>query len=219
MKIKNILDNNLIIFQESDQNNYTSDSILLSKFVNINKKMNNYLDLCTGNGIIPLLLTNYDLKYLVGVDIQKENIDLFNESIKINNLNNVFAICQNILDLKNFLPNNFFDLITCNPPYYKIEDNTKLHQKKSMSIARHECCFSLSETLDVIRTLLSNKGKCCFIYTTQRFSEFITLIIQKNFTIYRLQFIYKNNDESDCFLVEFGKNNKTHTKILKPINR
>lgn len=219
MIIKNELAKNLCIYQCTDTNNYTNDSILLTNFLEINKKTEKILDLCCGNGIISLLVSQKVDKHIIGIDIQKENIDLFNQSISENKLNNqINAICADVKNLSGIVPFNSWDLIVCNPPFFKCFEETKYNKIEAKKIARHESMLSFEELIKSVKQLLSNKGKFCFIHTADRFDELIKIIHKYNFTISRLQIIYtKENQDAKRFLLEIVKNNNTHTKILPPI--
>ena len=52
----------LEIIQRNDHQNYTLDSRLLSEFCRINRHVKKILDIGTGNGILPLLLSKKSKK-------------------------------------------------------------------------------------------------------------------------------------------------------------
>ena len=82
----------LKIVQNTQMFNYSLDSILLSKFVTINKNIFQILDIGSGNAPIPLILSTRTNAKIVGVEIQKEPFELAQKSIKINNLENQITI-------------------------------------------------------------------------------------------------------------------------------
>ena len=55
--INNLLDKNLKIIQRPDFFNFSLDSLLISNFVSLTRNTNNILDLGTGNGVIPIFLS------------------------------------------------------------------------------------------------------------------------------------------------------------------
>ncbi len=212
------LPNNYIIYQDKDQNNYTQDSLLLFNFININKNCEKILELCCGNGIISLLLSEKTNKEILALDIQPKNITLFNHSIKANNITNIITKELDINGVHKSIGANMYDLIICNPPYFKIPNKDhKTNQLTSYSIARHELCLTFEALVKEVKTLISNKGKFVFIHLVSRYNEIIKILLANNLNIYKIQFIYTNNNEASRMIIECGKSKNTHTKILYPI--
>ena len=77
MEIVDTLKNGYKIIQDSERFKFGIDAVMLSHFA-YEKIRNgeNVIDLGTGNGIIPLLLTKSRAKSLTGLEIQAENVDL-----------------------------------------------------------------------------------------------------------------------------------------------
>ena len=94
------------------------DAVLLSAYVRI-KKARRGLDMGTGNGIIPLLLSDRtDCASLTGLEIQPESAGLAVRSIALNGLQDRVHIVQgDIREADRIFAPASFDLITCNPPY------------------------------------------------------------------------------------------------------
>ena len=83
------LDEKFKIIQKVGGYKYGEDTILLFKLfqASLNKKNIKLLDIGTGNGILPILLSDNEfLSELVGIDIQKENIDRANEALQLNKI-------------------------------------------------------------------------------------------------------------------------------------
>ncbi|MDO5486073.1 MAG: tRNA1(Val) (adenine(37)-N6)-methyltransferase [Sarcina sp.] len=77
------------------------------------------MDMGTGNGIIPLLLSDRtDCASLTGLEIQPESAGLAVRSIALNGLQDRVHIVQgDIREADRIFAPASFDLITCNPPY------------------------------------------------------------------------------------------------------
>ena len=122
--------NNIKIYQNKNYFNFSLDSILLPNFVILNNKTKKVLDLCTGNIPIPLILSKKTKALIYGVEIQKEIFDLAEKTLKINNLENqIILINKDAKELVNDFETDIFDLITCNPPYFK---NSNTRDRKSV---------------------------------------------------------------------------------------
>ena len=80
MIVKNKLLNysNAYIYQDTEYFKMSLDSLLLAKFVTINMRDKNIIDLATGNSPIPMLLTYRTKAHICGVEIQKEVYNLAN---------------------------------------------------------------------------------------------------------------------------------------------
>ena len=63
----------LKIYQNTDMFQFSLDSVMLANFVTINKKINNILDIGTGNAVIPIILSKKTNAKITGVEIQKQS--------------------------------------------------------------------------------------------------------------------------------------------------
>lgn len=216
--INDLYDTGFKIYQNDDYFKFSLDSLLLARFVKPDLKDKKILDLCTGNAPIPIILsknTNYEI---TGIEIQKEIYDLACKSIKINNINNINIINDNLKNLKNYFPGNNFDIITCNPPYFKVEKESLLNNNRIKSIARHEILITLEEIIKISSNMLKDKGKLYIIHRTDRIIELINLLNEYKFGIKRLQIIYPNeNSNGSMIIIEAKKDCKHDVKIMPPI--
>lgn len=207
------------IVQDKDYFNFSLDSILLPNFVEITRKTKNILDMCTGNAPIPLILSTKTDAKIYGVELQKEVYDLARETIKINNLDNqIELINDNIKNLKKIFDTETFDIITCNPPYFKKKDDSIINENKVKSIARHEIEMELEDVMIISKALLKNEGSLVLVHRTDRLIEIIELMKKHNIEPKRMRLIYsKINAESNLVLIDGRKNGKEGLKILPPL--
>ena len=147
--------NNIKIYQNKNYFNFSLDSILLPNFVILNNKTKKVLDLCTGNIPIPLILSKKTKALIYGVEIQKEIFDLAEKTLKINNLENqIILINKDAKELVNDFETDIFDLITCNPPYFKNSNTSIKNNNNIKSIARHEILIKLEDIINISKKLL-----------------------------------------------------------------
>ena len=94
------------------------DAVLLSAYVQM-KKTRRGLDLGTGNGIIPILLSDRtDCEHLTGLEIQPASADLAESSVALSGLQERISIVQgDIREADRIFAAASFDFITSNPPY------------------------------------------------------------------------------------------------------
>lgn len=207
------------IVQDKDYFNFSLDSILLPNFVEITRKTKKILDMCTGNVPIPLILSTKTDAKIYGVELQKEVYDLAKETIKINNLDNqIKLINDNIKNLKKIFDTETFDIITCNPPYFKKKDDSIINENKVKSVARHEIEMELEDVMIISKALLKNEGSLVLVHRTDRLIEIIELMKKHNIEPKRMRLIYpKVNMESNLVLIDGRKNGKEGLKILPPL--
>lgn len=193
---------------------------MLPNFVQLTENTKKILDLCTGNVPIPLVLTTKTNAHIYAVEIQEEIFNLAKETIKINNLEDRITLMND--DAKNIV-NKFetdqFDLITCNPPYFKYNDNKSILNDNSIkSIARHEIKIKLEDIILIAKKLLKNGASLSIVHRTDRLIEIIELMKKNNIEPKRIRFVYpKVGSESNLVLIDGRKNGKPGLKILSPL--
>lgn len=207
------------IVQNKDYFNFSLDSVLLPNFVEITRKTKKILDMCTGNAPIPLILSTKTDAKIYGVELQKEVYDLAKETIKINKLDNqIELINDNIKNLKKIFDTETFDIITCNPPYFKKKNDSIINENKIKSVARHEIEMKLEDVMIISKALLKNEGSLVLVHRTDRLIEIIELMKKHNIEPKRMRLIYpKVNMESNLVLIDGRKNGKEGLKILPPL--
>lgn len=219
MKVKNYLlgYENLKIIQDTEMFNFSLDTVLLPNFITINEKIKKILDIGTGNGPIPLILSSKTKAKIIGVEIQKEVSEMAKESVKINNLQDQITIINE--DIKN---NKFetetFDIITCNPPYFEMKENSKLNKNDYKTIARHEINLNLEELLKISKKLLKNGGTLGIVHRPERLLDIIEAMRKYNVEPKKIRFVYPKKDKpANILLIEGKKNGKKGLKILPPL--
>ena len=206
--------NNLKIVQNTEWFSFSLDSILLANFANVTRKTK-VIDFCTGNAPIPLFLSKKTDETIIGVEIQKEVYDLAIKSVSINNLNSKIKIINNdVKELLNLYDSDIFDVITCNPPYFKYQEDSNINTNYIKSLARHEITVTLDDIFLVARKLLKNKGRIAMIHRTDRLIDIISLMRNNNIEPKRMQLVYPfEGKESNLVMVEGSKNGSPGFKV------
>ena len=221
MEIENRLLNykNLKIIQNTNWFAFSLDSVLLAHFATINKNTKNIMDFCTGNAPIPLILSTKTDSKIIGVKIQKEIYDLAKKSVEINSLTDQIEILNmNIKDLVNQYDTDTFDLITCNPPYFKVKETSNLNENDIKTIARHEIYLELKDIFSTAKKLLKNNGTISIVHRPERLVEIIEEMRNNNIEPKKLRFIYpKVGSECNTILIEGSKNGNPGLKVLPPL--
>lgn len=210
---------NLKIFQNTDWFSFSLDSVLLANFVTINKNISSILDLGCGNAPIPLILSTKTNANIVGVEIQNDCYELARKSVLYNKLEDRISLLNlDMKELKKIYNSDTFDVITCNPPYFKYLETSNLNDDIHKIIARHEKEITLEEVISIAKYLLKNNGVFAVVHRTDRLIEIINLFQKYCLEVKKIRFVYpKTNSESNIVLVEGRKNGKTCLKLLPPL--
>ena len=216
-EINDLYDYGYKIVQKSDYFKFSLDSMLLANFVNINMADSKLLDFCTGNCPIPIILSN-SIKNIVAFEVQKEIYVLGDESLTLNNINNVRLINDDIKNIGNYYEEGYFDIITCNPPYFKVIDSSRINDNNVKAIARHEILIKLEDIVSLAYKFLRDKGKLYIVYRPDRLMELLKLFDKYKFGVKKLQCCYNNSESSSSMiLIEAMKNGQDDLKILAPL--
>ena len=198
---------------------FSLDSVLLPHFVTINKNVDKILDIGCGNAPIPLILSTKTKTNIIGVEIQKEVYDMAVESVNINNLNKQIDIINaDINDYYKKLESDSFDIITCNPPFFKYLETSNLNKNDYKTIARHEIKLNLDNLFNIAKKLLKNNGVIAIVQRPDRLIDIIISMKKNNIEPKKIRFVYpKMNSEANILLIEGSKNGKSGMKILPPL--
>ena len=210
------------IYQDEDNFKFSLDSILLAEFVDKPKKNSLILDMCTGNAPVPLILsTKYD-NMIYGFEIQEKIYNLASESININNCQNQIKIINDdVKNIRNYFPGNNFDVVTCNPPYFKYSNTSLKNDNEIKAIARHEIKIDLSTIIKIAAENLNNNGIFYLVHRVDRMDEIINLCISNKLAVKKVVLVSTKKDaDPTVLLIKAVKNGNFGVKvhILNNIN-
>ncbi|WP_145453273.1 methyltransferase, partial [Staphylococcus epidermidis] len=81
-----LLAEDLRIIQSPSVFAFSLDAVLLARFAYVPIQKGNIIDLCSGNGVIPLLLSSKTKAAITGVEIQERLYHMAERSIQYNRL-------------------------------------------------------------------------------------------------------------------------------------
>ncbi|SFF43816.1 tRNA1(Val) A37 N6-methylase TrmN6 [Paenibacillus algorifonticola] len=213
-----MMDTGLRIIQSREVFSFSTDAVLLSNFASIPKK-GKVIDLCTGNGVIPLLLTGRTKAHIDAVEIQPRLADMAKRSVKLNGLEQQINIVE--ADLRNFAANKAiygtYDAVTVNPPYMSAEAGDS-NENEHYAIARHEVHGTLQDIVEACSRLVRPAGKVAMVHRPSRFVEIIETMCKYKLEPKRVQFIHPNkNGEANMVLIEAMRDGRPELRLLPPI--
>ena len=208
----------LKIYQNSNFFSFSLDSIILANYASIRLRDKKIVDFCTGNGVVPMILSRRTKNNIIGIEVQDKLVELANKSIEYNKLTDrISIICNDVKDYsKEHL--NEFDLVLCNPPYFKVEDNSTFNDSYEKKIARHEVLINLDEICECSKKVLKDNGKFCIVHRSDRLMDVLESFRKHGIEPKRIKFVYDNIEkESTLVLVEGQKCGKVGLKVDKPL--
>ncbi|MFD1736883.1 tRNA1(Val) (adenine(37)-N6)-methyltransferase [Bacillus salitolerans] len=214
-----LLAEELRIIQSPSVFAFSLDTVLLARFVYVPIQKGNLIDLCTGNGVIPLLLSQRTKGNITGVEIQERIYNMAKRSIQYNQLENrIQMIHGDIKDIPMQLGHGKFDIVTCNPPYFPTPSDAEINKNQHLAIARHEIYCTLEDVVRVSSQLVRAGGKVAFVHRPGRLLDIVTLMRKYRLEPKRLQFVYpKLGKEANTILIEGIKDGSPDLKILPPL--
>ena len=221
MKVKNRLLNfgDNVIFQDDEAFLFSLDSVILANFVSIRLTDKNIVDLWRGNAPIPMLLSFRTKANILGVELQKCIYDLGYESIISNKMDKQISFVN--CDIKDLLDVGYegkYDVVTCNPPYFKYKEGSLINQNENKMIARHEVCTNLEEVIKISSYILKTNGTMALVQRRERLVDLLFLMRKYNIEPKKMRFVYsKEKRDANMVLVEGSKNGKAGLKMLAPL--
>jgi tRNA1Val (adenine37-N6)-methyltransferase len=212
--------NNYKIIQHPGFFSFGMDAVLLSAFAKIHKN-EKHLDLCTGNGIVPLLLAaryqNLALSFC-GVEIQEVLADMARRSVAINGLDGkIDIVCGDIKQSLSFFGHSSFDVITANPPYMEAGSGFK-NESYEMTIARHEVLCTLDDVCASAAKLLRFGGRFYMVHRPGRLADIVSSLRNHGLEPKVLRFVHpKAACLPNTLLVMAAKGGKPHLNVDVPL--
>ena len=217
-RIDYIIENELSIIQSPTVFSFSLDAILLARFAWVPIKRGKIIDLCTGNGIIPLLLSRRSEVPIEGVEIQERLFDMGKRSIEFNQLDEQLTLHHaDIRELPVTIKQESYDAVTCNPPYFKSQRHEQRNVNEHLTIARHEVMCTLEDVIQSCSRLVKQGGKVSLVHRPERLLDIMTLMRKYRIEPKRMQLVYpKVGKEANMLLIEGIKDGKPDLKVLPP---
>ncbi|MFD1066936.1 tRNA1(Val) (adenine(37)-N6)-methyltransferase [Oceanobacillus locisalsi] len=211
-------DESMKIIQSPTAFAFSIDAVLLAHFSSIPKKRGKILDLCTGNGVIPLLLSKKSYAAITGVEIQERIFQMAERNVTLNGLSSQLQMIHGDLkEMQALLEQSSFDTVTCNPPYFKTPSRAEHNHNEYLTIARHEVYCTLEDVVKACKRYVKPGGKVAMVHRPGRFVDILEQFRKHRIEPKRVQFVYpKQGKEANMLLIEGIRDGKADVKILPP---
>lgn len=200
------------IIQNTSLYRFTSDSVLLSKFVK-GKKGDVVADFCAGSGIVGLhfMCLNTHISSVTLYEMQPVLSDMSARTIQYNNFAKAAAVCARVQDIGAEY-NGRYSLVLCNPPYERGGFENISYEK---AICRKEITITLAEILDVAARVLKFGGRLAIINRADRVAELVYGLKSRSLEPKRMQFVCgRQGGKPYLVMVEAAKGGREGVEVL-----
>ncbi|MCD7772115.1 MAG: methyltransferase [Oscillospiraceae bacterium] len=200
----------------SQVHRFGTDAFLLANFAGARHK-DKVADLCSGNGIIALLLSrDYQPAGIYAVEIQETAYTQLEKSIEASP-DEAKKIIPIRSDLKEWTAPEKLDLITCNPPY-KADGAGIRNDSEASVIARHETACTIYDVCECAARSLKYGGRLCICNRPERLADVIEAMRKNKIEPKRLRTVHKDkSSEPWLILVEGRLGGSPFMRIEKPL--
>ncbi len=208
----------LKIIQKKNGFCFGLDAVLLTGFARI-KEGEDVLDLGTGSGVIPILLSaKSKARHFSGLEIQEEIADMAKRSIILDDLGEKISIdVGDIKEASYIYGTASFDVITVNPPYMK-NTGGRVSSDDSKAISRHEVLCTLEDIVRESEKILKPRGRLYIVYRPRRLAELIVALKDHHLEPKYMRLVYPFADkEADMVLIEAVKGGGESLKAGAPL--
>lgn len=206
---------NIKVLQPSKGYRFSIDSVILAGLSQPQKGAT-VLDLGTGCGIIPLLLAHrFPSLRLIGVELQPCLAALAKENIQRNGMQDRMSIlCRDMRDLPPNSIGTTVDYIISNPPFRPVTSG-RINPNPQKALAKHELAIDLPQLLTTARNLLRFGGKFITIYPSERLTDVMFQMRQKEIEPKRLHPIFtKKKKPAELVIIEGVRGGRTGIQEL-----
>lgn len=217
-RIDDLQRNGLKIIQKTDGFCFGMDAVLLSGFAHV-KRGEKVLDMGTGTGIIPLLLSaKTQGEHFTALEIQKEIAEMAARSVAMNHLEDKIEIVNgDIKEASRIFGGASFDVVTTNPPYMNDAHGLK-NPTEVKAISRHEVLCTLDDVVREGAKVLKSGGRMYMVHRPHRLIEIITAMKQYKLEPKRMCMVHPFKDkEANMVLIEAVKGGGSWLKMEAPI--
>ena len=214
---------NIEIFQEPEEFCYGVDAVLLADFAaQAGRKRRNcrIMDLGTGTGIVPLILSHKtEAGYIGCLEVQEHSFALVKKNIAHNHLEerifgfhgdvSCFAEAETLAGT--------FDVVTTNPPYF-VGGGGLSSQNPAKAIARRETTGTLDDFLRLAAKLLRDRGDFYMVHRPDRLIDIAAGCRKYKLEPKELRFVSgKPMEKPNILLVHCVKCGNPELRVLPPL--
>lgn len=202
------------LWQNSRFFRFGTDAVLLVDFARCKPGMK-MLDLCSGTGIVPILmLAKGDADTAVALEIQPYLCELMRRSRAENRCEDRLEIYEGDLkEIRSMVQGGCYDLVTVNPPYEPLGRGIP-GQNPYRELARREEACTLEDVIRAAAYLVKPGGRLAMVHRPYRLGEILQKMEAGGFSPSRLRLVEpKAGEPAILVLVEGVRSGKRELAI------
>lgn len=206
------------IIQNPDWFCFGMDAVLLSAFASV-KPGERVLDMCTGTGVIPILLeARTEGSHFTGMEIQQPVAEMACRSVALNHLEEKVSIVNgDIKEASSIFGRASFDVITCNPPYMNDQHGLQ-NPSAPKAIARHELLCTFDDVAREAAACLRPGGRLYVVHRPRRFMDLAETLRSWKLEPKRMRFVHPFADrEANMVLIEAFRGGGVQMHVEPPL--
>ena len=211
-----LLDKKIKIYQPVDGYRASSDAVLLAAAANTIKPNSKILDIGSGTGAISLCLAERFKKFdpeIIGVELQKDLVNLANMSAEANNFLKLKYINADIFS--SGLDFCSFDHVFSNPPYFDSNMPTSPYKGKATAHTFNE--KNLKDWTDVCIKMIRPQGWFYMINRAEALKSILNIIANKLGDISIFPLYSKEEQCAKRIIIKAKKDSKAPLNIKPPL--
>ena len=217
-RVDDLQRNGYRIIQNPDWFCFGMDAVLLSAFASV-KPGEQVLDMCTGTGVIPILLeARTEGSSFTGLEIQEPVAEMARRSVVLNRLNEKVSIVNgDVKEASSIFGRASFDIVTCNPPYMNNQHGLQ-NPSAPKAIARHELLCTFDDVAREAAACLRPGGRFYLVHRPRRFMDLITTLRVYKLEPKRMRFVHPFADrEANMVLIEAFRGGGVQMHVDPPL--
>ena len=198
---------------------FSLDAVLLANFAEVNRK-SRVVDLAAGNGAVGLFVARRTEQQVTLVELQPRLADMAERSVALNGLEDrVDVVNADLADTWDYVAKDSVDVVTCNPPYFKVRPGDVQNPNTALALARHELRTNFDTVAQISAGLLKTGGKAFIVHRPDRLEELLHTLSVHQLAPKRIRFVYpKAGKEANMVLIEARRSGREGgVRILPPL--
>lgn len=216
------------IIQRPDLFCFGMDAVLLAAWAEV-KTAARVLDLCSGNGVVPILMDARlpeERRLLgnvqfTGVEINSTSVDMARRSVRMNGQEERIHFLEE--DIRNVCREGFaltpgsWDCVTVNPPYMT-GGGGLTGEREGRTIARHEVLCTIDDVAQAAARALKRGAHLYMVHRPHRLGDIFRALEHGGLGVKRMRMVHPFADrEANLVLIDAQKGGRMYVHAEKPL--